>query len=242
MASRLSGDHPTAGCNADAPIIRTDARFGPAPLTGTLPGVNVVARSATAAALAPLLARLEAEPNSACVLGEGGEILAVNAAWDRFAAENGGAPGCIGATVIGKTYFNFIDGGPPRAYFEGAWLRVLAGRAVTVRSECSSAEVVRQLSSLFLPVRIAGVPGAAVIHSVLRVDPVGTPAEPLRLATYLRVDGRVLACTSCRRVQRADGSAWDLHPGLIDAPPPADFAFCPSCLELIASGGRGGDP
>lgn len=182
-----------------------------------------------------LIRRLQAEPHSACLLGRGGEILFVNAAWNRFAAENGGAPGCLGERVVGKTYFNFIDGAAPRAFFEGVWLRVLAGRSVTLRSECSTPTVVRELSSLFLPVTLGGDPGAAVIHSVTRSSPVAVAAGTGDLSPWIGPGGRIDACTGCRRVRRVDAGGWDLVPALIEVPPPARWGFCPLCASLLRS-------
>jgi hypothetical protein len=182
-----------------------------------------------------LVHRLEAEPHSACVLGRGGVILHVNAAWDRFALENGGAPDCLGERIVGKTYFNFIDGAAPRAFFEGAWLRVLAGCPVTLRSECSTATVSRELSTRLLPVTVGRDPGAAVIHAVERVVPVpglrGCP-DPAR---WIGEGGCVDSCTACRRVRRTDGSGWDLVPELIAKPPPAHWGFCPLCASAYRS-------
>jgi hypothetical protein len=182
-----------------------------------------------------LVARLEAEPHSACLLGRGGVILFVNAAWDRFAVENGGAPGCLGERIIGKTYFNFIDGAAPRAFFEGAWLRVLAGRPVTLRSECSTGTVSRELSTRLLPITVGRDPGAAVIHEVERIVPVEAPRECADPARWVGVGGCVEGCTACRRLRRADGSGWDLVPALIEKPPPAHWGFCPICASAYRS-------
>lgn len=178
---------------------------------------------------------LATEPSPACLLGPGGEILAVNEAWDRFARENGGAPGCLGAQLLGKTYFNYIDGTGPRAYYEGLWLKVLAGAEVTVQSECSSAAVIRELRSCFTPISLGGDRGACVVHTVVAQRPVeASETECADLRRFTDAGGVVRSCTSCRKVRRADGSGWEFVPALLEATPRVVQVFCPACAaELL---------
>jgi len=117
-----------------------------------------------------LAAELEGVDGSACLLGPVGEILYVNSAWDRFAAANGGAPGAQGAALLGKRYASFLTGLEARSFFDGVWLRVVAGQPVAYRAGCDSAEARREISTTFTPVRLGLSFGAIVVHSVAGVS------------------------------------------------------------------------
>jgi hypothetical protein len=129
-----------------------------------------------------LAAELEAAGGSACLLGPQGEILYVNDGWDRFALENDGGPGARGEQLLGKRYASFVNGLEARSFFEGLWLRVVAGQPVAYRADCNSAQARRELSTSFTPVRLGTSFGAVVVHSILEVDasrrpqPSGEPA------------------------------------------------------------------
>lgn len=177
-------------------------------------------------------AQLEAEQASACLLGEHGEILAVNGAWDRFARDNGGSPGCLGRELVGQTYFNFIEGLGPRSFFEGVWLRVLAGLPVRVDGDCSSPGQPRDLSSQFLPVRLGNVRGAAILHSTTARASAGTSAP--RLSDYAGTDGTLTSCTSCGRVLRRDGRSWDFLVALPFRRGAGPDTWCPTCGVILS--------
>ncbi|MFT3917703.1 MAG: hypothetical protein QM704_27560 [Anaeromyxobacteraceae bacterium] len=119
---------------------------------------------------------LEALPGSACLLGPGGEILYVNDGWDRFARENGGAPGALGEHLLGKRYASYVGGREPRSFFEGLWLRVVGGQPVSYRDGCDSALVHRKVFTSFTPVRLGASFGALVVHALDGAD----VAPPLR--------------------------------------------------------------
>lgn len=110
-------------------------------------------------------------PGAGCLLGPDGEILFVNDGWDRFALRNGGAPGALGARLLGKRYGTFIEGLEARAFFDGVWLQVLCGQPVAYRAACDSAEVARAVASSFSPVRLGTRYGALVTHLVLSETP-----------------------------------------------------------------------
>jgi hypothetical protein len=169
------------------------------------------------------------ERASACALGVDGEILLVNAAWDAFARENGGAPDCLGERVVGRRYFAFLDA-PLRAYHEAAWLRVLAGRATVLVSGCGAPGRPCQLSTHLVPVR-AGPARGVILHAT-RPLPVA-PEAPVRHADG---GGRVEACSACRRVRR-DGGAWEYRPECIDPWPEGVHGFCPTCARLARAAG-----
>lgn len=185
-----------------------------------------------------IVAALAAERHPACLLGEGGEILFVNAAWDRFARENGGAPACLGEHLVGKTYFNYVDGARPRAFYEGVWMRVLGGREIAVESECNSASTLRRLRTTFGPVQLGPHRAVTVLHRVLRQREVGPLAPaPADLARWAGPDGRLVACTSCRCLRRVDQQGWDFVPAVIEASAPATHVFCPDCASRLDAPG-----
>jgi hypothetical protein len=186
-------------------------------------------------------ALVEAEPDPACLLGEGGEILAVNTAWDAFARQNGGAPGCLGENLLGKNYFNYIDGVGPRTYYESVWHRALGGARVTFESECNTGATLRQISCSFRPLKIGPTIAVLVSHQVVRQREVSELTAPLDPAPWIGGDGQLVMCSACRSARRADGAGWGFVPGLIglSAVTPL-YTFCPSCeARLLRWGPRG---
>lgn len=117
-----------------------------------------------------LARELDAVAGSACLLGPGGEILYVNDGWDRFARENGGAPGALGEHLLGKRYASYVGGREPRSFFEGLWLRVVGGQPVSYRAGCDSDVARRTMSTSFTPVRFGSSFGAIVVHVIEDVD------------------------------------------------------------------------
>jgi hypothetical protein len=116
-----------------------------------------------------LAAELEAAGGSACLLGPQGEILYVNDGWDRFATENDGGAGVGvgGEHLLGKRYASFVNGLEARSFFEGLWLRVVAGQPVAYRADLDSKASRREISTSFTPVRLGTGFGAVVVHSIL---------------------------------------------------------------------------
>ncbi len=114
---------------------------------------------------------LDGVAGSACLLGPGGEILYVNDGWDRFARENGGAPGALGEHLLGKRYAAYVGGREPRSFFEGLWLRVVGGQPVSYRAECDSDVARRTIFTSFTPVRLGASFGALVVHQVEVTQP-----------------------------------------------------------------------
>lgn len=173
---------------------------------------------------------------SACLIGEAGEIVHVNDAWERFARENDGAPLCLRANLLGKNYFDFIEGEAPRAFYAGVWLRAVRGLPVTVPGECNAPGRRRRIISEFLPVRLPGQYVVAAIHRVTHeeqhgLQPSFTAPDP---ASFLGADGFRHACTNCRRFRHRDGSTWTHLEGLYgDAAAPTTYGFCGTCRVLL---------
>ena len=181
-----------------------------------------------------------AHSTSSCLLGTAGEILLVSRSWDEFARGNGGAPACLGAHVVGKNYFSFIEGLGPRNYYETVWAQVIGGTSVSVGSECNTVTVARRLLSHFLPVKLGHVYGAVVMHAVIRDVPIAD-VHPIREADakrYLHDRGQLVACSSCRRVRSRDGSGWSFVPAYFDKSHATSFGYCRDCLRLLRYRGR----
>lgn len=189
-------------------------------------------------ALRAAAADLAAQRYSACLLDADGVIRFANAAWDRFARENAGAPANLAERIRGTRWLDHITGAPERAHFAELLQRALRGAlrwpGVVRVSECNTPEKARLLVTRYEPVEAAGAAapvGVAIHHAVVLERgwaarcPTGDLPPP-RLAA----DGLLLQCPECGG--RWDGGAWVFAPALVGAPPPgALLKVCPSCVS-----------
>jgi hypothetical protein len=196
--------------------------------------------------LSSALEALAAERASSCLLDAAGRFVAVNAAWDRFAHENGGGTGCLGARLVGTAYASHVDGAAPRAKLEEELARSLGGASFGVDSECNSPDTLRLLRTHHVPVRGTdddAVVGVMLVHAVVHEAPMGAarPILPPDEARYRRGDGLVLMCSCCRRVHRAGSvGLWEFVPAYLESPPvPVTHGFCAPCFLQF---GAGSDP
>jgi len=182
-------------------------------------------------ALPPLLAgfdakRLSEDPSTLVALDEDNVIVWVNSGWERFARENGGE--CVLARFgPGASYLSGID---PllRGFFKTAFGNALVtGDRFELDYECSSTRSYRQFHMAALPL---GGRGLLLVHSRLVEDALQREASRLASAAYRGSTGSVVQCANCRRVRRADGSAWDWVPAWVErSPEQASHGICPSC-------------
>ena len=195
--------------------------------------------SAILSATRAILAR---ESSSACLLDVRGIIRFVNPAWDRFASENGGAPGALGSAVVGTTFLDHVAGHEVRAHHARLLERALAGQGwsgVVQLGECNSPTEARLMAARFERV-VAGpaeVPvGIAAVYTMLTTRPMAGVHPPVEAeaAAYRRPDGLLTQCACCRRVQdTADPERWDLVPRLVEAPAlNVTHGLCDLCVQL----------
>jgi hypothetical protein len=187
---------------------------------------------------------LAAAPGPACLLDPSGSILFVNETWDRHAFANGGAPGCLGSSLIATQWLDHIRGEEVRRGYAQLLDRALHLRAqrpqrVTQFGESNTATRAALVATHFEPVLAHGgdVIAVAIAHEVVReraieevYDVSARPAE-----SYCDGEGRVTQCSCCRRARDpAEPSRWDLVPALIAAPPRAAtvHVLCELCAEL----------
>jgi hypothetical protein len=194
-------------------------------------------------ALSVAIRSLAAAHGPACLLDASGTFLFVNEAWDRHAAENGGAPSCLGASLIGTAWLDHIRGAAVREAHAQVLERALRGgprrRAVTQVAESNTATRAALLKTRYAPVVAHGgdVIGVAIEHQVVRERPIeevyGVSALPPD--SYRDADGRLTQCSCCRRVRDpGEPSRWDLVAALVERPAPGEIVhvLCELCVEL----------
>jgi hypothetical protein len=191
---------------------------------------------------------LAVAPSPACLLDPRGVILYVNPAWDRFAEQNGGAPGALGSRVVGTRWLDHVRGQEVRAHHEALLEAVLDGsRAdVAARGECNTPDTFRLVVSRFA--RIPGpdqrAPSAvAVSWETLRGEAIQQryPVVDQDGLAYRDAGGAFVQCSCCRRARGREGAAagrWDFVPSLVRGPASgAEFALCDDCAEAYRQAG-----
>lgn len=192
-------------------------------------------------ALATVIRGLAAEKSPACLLDTQGTFLFVNDAWDRHAMANGGAPACLGASLIGTPWLAHIRGEEVRRYHAALFQRALRSRAPHPRpvlhvGESNTPTTAALVSSRFELVLQGGEPVAiSIVHATLRALPIGEVYELVESPShaYRHPGGEIEQCSCCRRV-RAPGEPdrWDFVPALVAEPPAATQTVCELCSQL----------
>ena len=149
----------------------------------------------------------------------------VNAAWARFAIDNGVAD----LPSQGRAYLDAIPE-VLRAFYARAFAEAVE-RGVPWHHdyECSSDRVERQFRLTAYPLRGRGL---LLVHALL-VEVAHTreacAGEELR---YRSSAGLVVQCAHCRRIQRAaDPATWDWVPSWVArAPGRVSHGLCPACM------------
>src|SRR3990172_1561350 len=80
-------------------------------------------------ALATVIRALAAENSPSCLLDTQGTFLFVNDAWDRHALTNGGAPSCLGSSLIGTPWLGYIRGEEVQRLHAALFERALDSRS-----------------------------------------------------------------------------------------------------------------
>ncbi len=150
-----------------------------------------------------------------------------NAAWDRFARDNGGDPErwCVARPVLDAIC------GPLRGFYDRAYHAVLADNAVwSFDYECSSPAEHRvfHLTAYPLPSR-AGVLVVNAIAAVRAHDRVASTGDA---EGYVDSDGVIGQCSHCRYVRHPGVlERWDWLPELVARPDPrTSHGLCVACL------------
>jgi hypothetical protein len=167
----------------------------------------------------------EHDPATVQLLDRDLRLVWCNAAWDKFAALNGGnrllRSECVGRFVMDSVCAELRD-----FYLNAYSLVRRYQREVGHVYECSSPEIERRFHMRILP---AGESGIVVVHSLVseRVVPVGMRGD------YQDAEGVVHMCAHCRRCQRPGaGDFWDWVPKLVaEIPERTAMGLCGFCLE-----------
>ena len=193
-------------------------------------------------AIATAIRNLAAEKGPACLLDSQGTFLFVNEAWDRHAEQNGGAPSCLGASIIGTRWLDHVRGDEVREGLADLLARVLRDpgprpRPLLQMGECNTPTTAQLLSTQLEPVLHDGEAVAVrILHTVVRERPISEVYDVVHRPSdsYLAEDGRVAQCSCCRRVRDpAEPERWDLVPALLQQPPAeARQVLCGYCAEL----------
>jgi hypothetical protein len=196
-------------------------------------------------AIATAIRNLAAEKSSACLLDAQGTFLFVNEAWDRHALANGGAPSCLGASLIGTRWLEHVRGDEVREGLADLLSRVLRKqgprpRALLQMGECNTPTTSQLLSTRLEPVLHDGEAVAVrILHTVVRERPIAEVYDVVHrpLDSYRAEGGLVAQCSCCRRVHDpAEPERWDLVPALLSEPlAEARQVLCGYCAELHAS-------
>jgi hypothetical protein len=169
------------------------------------------------------MAALERDRSSTAAIAPDGTIEWANAAWFRFARENGGEHAAIHER---DNYFAAI-GGEAREAFEAATAECLAeGRPFEQIYECSSADVFRIFRLRMFPIDRRAL---LLVHDPLVALSHDRTPEPPDEAQYRDPNGLVAQCSNCRATRAIDGS-WHWVPGWVDSlPEPVTHVTCPRC-------------
>lgn len=176
---------------------------------------------------------LDADPSTICALDDALRIVYVNAAWDRFARDNGARwePGAWG---VGSAYLDAISP-EQRPFHASLFDRVRVEREPVVHEyDCSSPDTERRHQMRLLRCR-SGI--VLVVHSPVYEVPRGAQRAAFH-ETYREDHGYMTRCAHCRRVRRARTpvgapQTWDWVSEYAGrAPLNTSHALCRVCLAL----------
>jgi PAS domain-containing protein len=182
-------------------------------------------------ASAPLLA-LDASPDACYVLSEQLVISYCNAAWNRFAREQGGNAAVLAENIVGRNLLEFIPA-DLRDFYQKLFAQARAlSKAVGHDYECSSASVFRLYRLEAYPLR-AGA--GFVVENSLRIERPHdrTPLQPEN-GIYTDSNGIITCCANCRRTRRAaNHENWDWVPAYVESKQlNVSHGICPMCFEF----------
>jgi hypothetical protein len=151
-----------------------------------------------------------------------------NAAWNRFAIENG-APDLADDTLIGRDALELVALPLQRFYLQG-FARVLRElRPWEHVYECSDPGKYRKFHMQVLPLERSAL---LVVNSLVAEADI-LPEKHAALEEYAGSGGIVTMCCHCRRTLRAAKakSVWDWVPEFVaQMPARCSHGLCPTCL------------
>ena len=174
---------------------------------------------------------MQSSPHACFALTESLDICYCNAAWDRFALENGGGADVLAASVLHKPLLQFVTD-DLKENFKNLFQKARAlGRLQSQDYECSSAHVFRLYRMQVYPLR----PGCGFVvnNSLVVVHPHTRAAYEPDDASYCCPRGLIHMCANCRRARRiGDPETWDWVPDYVERPRrEMTHTVCPFCRE-----------
>lgn len=154
----------------------------------------------------------------------------VNAAWTRFAADNGGEPVIGERYGIGSSLLDAFASESTRQYYVTHYTSCrTSGRVWWHEYDCSSPKLARRYLQLVYPLPADHL----LIVNSRRVE-LAAPTEgtPDLFGAYRDMHGLIHQCAHCRRVSAtADADCWDWVPDWArEIPTTASHTFCPTCV------------
>jgi hypothetical protein len=192
-------------------------------------------------ALATVIRSLAADKSPACLLDTQGVFLFVNDAWDRHAIANGGAPACLGASLIGTPWLRHIRGEEVRRRHAALFERAVRAHGPHPRPVIqvgeSNTPTTAALVSTRLELVLQGAEPLAIriVHTTIRERPIAEVYDLVQGSadTYRHPGGEIIQCSCCRRVRDpAEPERWDFVPALLAEPPTAGQTLCELCGQL----------
>jgi hypothetical protein len=181
-------------------------------------------------ALRDLVGALDASPLISYVLNSSYRIVYCNAAWDRFATENG-APELTQGAVLGTDFRRTLGGDLLPFYLQAIDQVAQTGAVWEWVYECSSPELFRKFQMRVQPLQKAGwlVTNARVVERP-HID-----AVRASLNDYASEYDLITICSNCRRSRRIDRpTEWDFVPTHLDRGlTNISHGLCPLCLEYF---------
>ena len=174
------------------------------------------------------LDRIDEESGPTFGIFADGRLALTNAAWDRFAAENG-APNLPEEWPLGRNIYEAIPAELQPFYREGWEWAGESGHPWSHSYECSSPDTYRRYRMTSYP--IGGTTGLLVVNSVVAEAswPDGT-TSPRSRAEYRGADGTITQCSHCRRTQHVATGRWEWVPEWVQRwPDDAHGTLCDIC-------------
>jgi len=181
------------------------------------------------------LAEIDAYPDTIYALDAADRLAYVNAAWGRFAADNGGEPAISRKWSIGAEIFSAIPA-QLTGFYQDLYdhARTVDQDIVRHEYECSSAEVYRSYMMSVYPLK--SVNGLLTVHarSMVRAHDVRErPPHSPDAAVYTHADGQIHQCIYCRRTEHpGQPDRWDWVPDWVrEQPPNTSHGLCRLCVD-----------
>ena len=174
---------------------------------------------------------LEAAPYACFVLTDALAFVYCNAAWDRFALQNGGGVQVLAAQIISRNLLDFIPS-ELKDYHTDLFVKARSlGRSVSHDYECSSPAAFRRFRMHIYPMQAGR--GFAVINSLTVERPHDRVSWAPDDGVYRNSNGLIRMCANCRRTNRVGRpDAWDWVPAYMEhTRRDITHGVCPVCEE-----------